>query len=129
MVNETVDPANGSVSIRIGVPEPQGRGLTLPFAFAYDSNGAMHAVATTTGTGSWMSNTGFGYGGWSNTLPMLSWSYRVNNPNGPNRCDYVTDFVFQDPTGGRHFFGMAAMINLDGGCTLAPVSTMFAAAG
>ena len=36
----------------------------------------------------------------------------------------MTDFVFQDPTGGRHFFGMAAMINLDGGCTYAPVSTM-----
>ena len=87
----------------------------------------MHAVATPDGTASWMSNTGFGYGGWSNTLPMLSWSYRVST-SGSYRCDYVTDFVFQDPTGGRHFFGMAAMVNLDGGCTQAPVGNDLAGA-
>ena len=33
MVSETVNPANGSVSLRIGVPVPPGRGLTLPFSF------------------------------------------------------------------------------------------------
>jgi hypothetical protein len=39
MLAETVNPANGSVSLRIHVPLPPGRNLTLPFAFAYDSNG------------------------------------------------------------------------------------------
>jgi hypothetical protein len=38
MLNETVNPANGSVSLRIQVPVPPGRRLTLPFSFAYDSN-------------------------------------------------------------------------------------------
>jgi hypothetical protein len=38
-LNETVNPATGSLSVRIAVPMPQGRGLTLPFAFEYDSNG------------------------------------------------------------------------------------------
>ncbi len=33
MVSETVNPANGSVSLRIGVPVPPGRGLKLPFSF------------------------------------------------------------------------------------------------
>lgn len=42
MINETVNPANGSVSVRISVPVPQSRGFTLPFAFAYDSDGVLH---------------------------------------------------------------------------------------
>lgn len=41
-LNETVNPANGSVSLRISVPIPKGRGLTLPFSFNYNSR-----VATT----------------------------------------------------------------------------------
>jgi hypothetical protein len=39
MLNETVNPANGSVSIHIQVPVPKSRGLTLPFAIQYDSGG------------------------------------------------------------------------------------------
>ena len=35
---ETVNPANGSVSVRIGVPVPPSRGFTLPFNFTDDSN-------------------------------------------------------------------------------------------
>ena len=34
-LNETVNPATGSVSIRINVPVPPGRGFTVPFAFTY----------------------------------------------------------------------------------------------
>jgi hypothetical protein len=40
MLNETVNPANGSVSLRLQLPTPQSRGLTIPFGFAYDSTGA-----------------------------------------------------------------------------------------
>ena len=34
---ETVNPANGSLSIRIGVPLPPSRGVNIPFNFACDS--------------------------------------------------------------------------------------------
>src|SRR6185437_2864133 len=37
---ETVNPANGSVSIRIPVRIASGRELTIPFSIAYDSSGA-----------------------------------------------------------------------------------------
>jgi hypothetical protein len=37
---ETVNPANGSVSVRIGTPAPKERGLNQPIeAYIYDSNG------------------------------------------------------------------------------------------
>ena len=39
MLSETVNPANGSVSLRLQTPVPAGRGPTIPFSFAYDSNG------------------------------------------------------------------------------------------
>ena len=42
LLNETVNPANGSLSLRIGVPMPPGRRLTVPFSFDYDSNGVHH---------------------------------------------------------------------------------------
>src|SRR5689334_9373060 len=37
---ETVNPANGSVSIRIPVRIASGRELTIPFSVTYDSSGA-----------------------------------------------------------------------------------------
>jgi hypothetical protein len=40
-LQETVNPANGSLSVRIAVPIPEGRKLTTPFSFAYDSDGAI----------------------------------------------------------------------------------------
>jgi hypothetical protein len=112
--NETVNPANGSVSFRLDAGAPKNRGLTLPFIFAYDSNGAVHAVPKypSPQQASWTSNNGFGYGGWSYSMPMLSWSARtLTDPhNSSNVCNYVTDFVFQDPTGGRHFLGMLGQL-------------------
>ncbi len=40
MLNETVTPANGGLSIKIDLPAPQGRGITLPFAIIYNSGDA-----------------------------------------------------------------------------------------
>ena len=120
MMNETVNPANGSVSIRIGLPIPKGRGVTPPLNIAYDSNGANHLIAGGRSYAAWTSNNNFGNYGWSNTLPMLSWSYITANLNISNvmyYCDYVTDFVFQDPNGGRHFLGMSANIDSYGQCS------------
>jgi len=128
MVNETVNPANGSVSIRIGVPVPKGRGVTPPLTIAYDSNGSNHAVAAGMGSATWISNNGFGNHGWSNTLPMLTWSYITANMNVSGTiyyCDYVTDFVFQDPNGGRHFLGMSANIDSYSQCSNFSLTTRF----
>jgi len=45
LLSETVNPANGSVSLRIQVPTPSGRQMSLPFAFAYDSTGVSHIAS------------------------------------------------------------------------------------
>ncbi len=60
MLNETVNPANGSVSIRVDTPVAPGRQLTLPFNFQYDSNGALILRASYAGgSASFKSNTTF----------------------------------------------------------------------
>jgi hypothetical protein len=107
MFNETVDPANGSVSIRIGVPAPPGRRLTLPFAFAYDSNGVHHPISwPNTGSVLWATNSTFlSQGGWSYAVPLLtmvgeSWPFTHGSYNVA--CAFLTDYMFTDPTGGRH---------------------------
>ena len=41
-LSETVNPANGSVSLRIELPVPKGRGMTPSFSIDYDSNGVNH---------------------------------------------------------------------------------------
>jgi len=38
LLAETVNPANGTVSLRISLPVPKARGFTLPFSIAYDSD-------------------------------------------------------------------------------------------
>jgi RHS repeat-associated protein len=111
MVNETVNPANGSVSIRIEAPVPPGRGITLPFTFAYDSNGALHPAAGANGTVAWLSNTAYlSQGGWSYSVPMLSMTQKyVVYPSPPYQytCYYFTDYVFQGATGGRDSLGLS----------------------
>src|SRR5208283_1585603 len=65
MLTETVNPANGSVSIRIQVPIPPSLGITLPFAFAYDSDGVHHPESMGNSTIEWFSNSGYlSQGGW-----------------------------------------------------------------
>jgi hypothetical protein len=44
-LSDTINPANGSLSVRIAVPTPKGRGITLPFSFAYDTNGIVSLSA------------------------------------------------------------------------------------
>jgi len=110
-VDETVNPANGSLSLRIQVPVPPGRKLTIPFAFAYDSNGVRHFVSNGIGGVNWLSNPGlFSQGGWAYSLPLLS----VSNSTIVNKvgdqtftCHYLADYVFQDSAGGRHALGLA----------------------
>jgi hypothetical protein len=124
MLNETVNPANGSVSIRIQTPVPPGRRLTIPFAFAYDSNGVHHPESMANTQILWLSNTSFvSKGGWSYSVPMLSAAYEHKSytipPSGPTySCSYWTDFVFQEPSGGRHALGLARIVDSDSsGCS------------
>jgi hypothetical protein len=109
MLDETVNPANGSVSLRIQVPVPKGRGITVPFSFDYDSNGVNHLVGTAAGDTGWRSNTSYlAQGGWSYGVPQLNSSaYSVQGSSGPPTnntwtCYYSVNFMLQDASGGRH---------------------------
>lgn len=116
---ETVNPANGSLSIRINVPLPPGRGLTLPFSFAYDSNGAYYFNAPCQGGCSgfdwWTTNTMLSAGGWSYSVPMLSVesdSFTVQTLSplevpGSFICQGRVNYVMQDPNGNRRNLGLA----------------------
>jgi hypothetical protein len=76
LLSETVNPANGSVSLRIQVPVAKGRGITIPFSIAYDSNGVHHiAAGTNPGYSTWLSSSGYlSQGGWKYSVPMVSLS-------------------------------------------------------
>ena len=110
MVNETVNPGNGSVSIRIGVPVPPGRKLTLPFSLAYDSNGAHHPTSDGSGNLFWLDNTAYlAKGGWAYSVPFLS-NVLITEKNSLGRnCLYYDDYVFNDATGGTHPLYLAAI--------------------
>jgi RHS repeat-associated protein len=123
MLDETVNPANGSVSLRIQVPMPKGRGITIPFGFDYDSNGVDHLVGGGPGASSWKSNTSYlAQGGWSYGVPQLnSSSYSVQGSSGPPAnnswtCYYSVNFMLQDANGGRHPYavGVASIVYENG---------------
>jgi hypothetical protein len=42
LLSETVNPGNGSISVRINLPVPVSRGFNVPFAIGYDSNASLH---------------------------------------------------------------------------------------
>jgi hypothetical protein len=110
LLSEIVDPANGSLSLRISTPTPPGRHLALPFFFAYDSNG-VHVVFYPGSNYNffWKSNTAFlGQGGWEYSLPMMSsvgFQVPATPPHG-GACNITTDYFFQDVFGGRHGLGL-----------------------
>ena len=112
-LTETVNPANGSISVRLPVIMPQGRGITLPFSFAYDSNGVNYLARNPGGNLWWYTITGATYsqGGWSNSIPIvtatqLAWS--TTNDTGQHiNCKGYVNYVFQDAKGNRHKLDLA----------------------
>jgi len=122
-LSETVNPANGSLSLRIEVPVAKGRGLTIPFSFGYDSNAARHlkpGFYPNYGTAYWVSNTGYtGQGGWIYTVPQLNltnWTSSISVLTGVNNgvpiysleyCNYAAAYTFRDGSGGVHSLGLA----------------------
>ena len=92
MLNETVNPASGSVSVRIQAPTPAGRHLSLPFAFAYDSNSAAHLGSFNDGAGGigWLDNTEYLRQRWMVILcPDSDQSARKRSPRGLARQVYL----------------------------------------
>ena len=120
LLNETVNPATGSVSVRIGVPVPPGRGVTVPFAFTYDSNSAHHLLFP-----AWGDNVAYlGRGGWTYLLPRLvNQTHQITwqqPPSAPYSCTFNNSFVFNDLQGRSHSLGMAIFqvaTPPPGGCT------------
>jgi RHS repeat-associated protein len=116
---ETVNPANGSVSIRIPVIVPPGRGITLPFSFAYDSGGVnfvsrrQQVISNlqwfTTGADNGNTNS-LSQAGWSPSIPMIGsqlimWTTKDDSGH-TIPCTADAGFVYQDAQGGRHNLGL-----------------------
>jgi len=111
---ETVNPANGSVSVRIPVRVPSGRELTIPLSIAYDSSGAFYygvQPGSSNPNYATITNVPFSQGGWSYTFPLLTYTkigWIVQSSDGKNlTCSGTTSYVFQDPTGNRHNLGLS----------------------
>jgi RHS repeat-associated protein len=116
---ETVNPANGSVSIRIPVRMPSGRQLTLPFSFAYDSNGAFYMGPPSTGGAPRYETIPVSInsqGGWSYSFPVLSFQSGTwpipNGLSGNITCHGSYNYVFQDSGANRHNLGLSVSPNV-----------------
>ncbi len=111
MLNETVNPATGSLSIRIDVPTPKGRGLTLPFAFLYNSSGVNQPFVNPSNyTASWWNTSSqFNGVGWTYTIPALTAIEGVSSntdtttyPPRTYTCYWVSNYVLQAIDSSRH---------------------------
>lgn len=117
---ETVNPANGSVSIRIKTFMPEARGITLPFSLTYDSNGIWSLTPEPYNSAEGQ-QPGLGWalnelseiapiGGWGYGLPLLTLSDFIlpcEGNTGQSEQD-TSSYVFQAPDGSRHSFRLAS---------------------
>ncbi len=101
---DTVNPADGTVSIRIKTPTPSGRGINIPFSFNYDSAGTIQPNFNGTSVVPSANPVYLSSGGWTYGVPRLDASeITVPNPLGYHGyCDYITSYVFTDAAGTRH---------------------------
>jgi RHS repeat-associated protein len=131
MLNETVDPASGNLSFKIGLPVPKGRGLTIPLAITYNS-GEVYRLCPTPGLDGMATqgpNAACGSGtyrtfnGWSDTFPTATMSaamaplYPYPNTNGSasgSGCPTTFSYTFYDPSGASHLLGLAAIGGVQG---------------
>ena len=128
-MNEIVNPANGSLSVRIEVPRPKERGLNYPiFAYLYDSNNqfsVQYPVQFDT-SGGCEGNSGTGPGACvvyvhgpslltpnqqtmnsgPNTLTWAVQSYTYYLAYAPKTCTVQTGYVYEDPAGVSHPLGI-----------------------
>lgn len=109
LLNETVNPANGSISLRVRVPIAKGRGLTMPFSFAYDSS-ATWSPQPDGGPGASFGTTSSRFleaDGWSYGLPTATSLYIGTGGGTPQQqCPTQTGYTFQDSTGSIYSLGL-----------------------
>jgi RHS repeat-associated protein len=129
--NETVNPADGNLSIKIDLGVPKARGFTLPIALTYNSGEVHHFTSEEQGCGA-LSATGCngsayyvtdrsqaGFG-WSDTLPYTAATFEALYVNSSvaqsgggtiwtGACPISTSYNFYDPNGGSHMLGIAAI--------------------
>lgn len=116
-LDEIVNPANGSLSVRIAVPTPHERGMNFPiYPYTYDSSGQFMLQMTQIADGcNGTSCTGVGMFGpsltavspWPNspgsfTSQGVNFSFNNGPDNGTNACSFTGDYVYVDLEGGRH---------------------------
>ncbi len=139
LLSETVNPANGSVSLRINLPVPKARGITIPFSINYDSNAVHHLEPNLNLPGQALWGTTVprgvqGTGGWTYGIPSISYFYfdSVTGPQGAFKtgygspppsssyipCSNYTDYMFTDLNGGQHplHLGTYYSTNFNGAC-------------
>ena len=129
-LNETVNPSNGSLSLRLNFDVPQSRGLTLPFGISYDSAGIitsqLEATNYSVSTPEWYgvfqwhdsdSLASIRSDGWGYSFPYIlagyGSSYTINAvpPSQSYTCSYIPNLVYVDPAGTRHTMGILPMSN------------------
>jgi RHS repeat-associated protein len=111
MLNETVNPGSGAVSIRIAVPIAPGRGLSMPFGFGYDSGSAYHVDGTGTSSGWTDSRSYLSTGGWTYLVTRITASSEQytypENGGPPSICNRFTDYMMTDLQGSDHALGLS----------------------
>ena len=135
-LTETVNPANGSVSIRIAAPVPTERGINLPlYAYIYDTNGQYQIAPNFVANSSYPTtpyptllnsvNAYLGPGFYSTGGSTITGApqssnneYGISAPgtvtwttvslqSGPSHmCSYAANYVYTDTSGGRHPLGI-----------------------
>ena|GEM_PF-3270939 len=105
--HETVNPANGQVSLRFAVSLPAGRQLDPHFSIVYDSAGA-HFLTSLAGTVRVSTQHAlYQNNGWSYAVPLLTWDVLTQSPDDASTCDISTDYVVQDANGDRKSFALS----------------------
>lgn len=131
-LEETVNPANGQVFIKIDLPVPADRGLTIPFAITYNSGEVFPFSSYMAGCGAlWnppCSSTAVNprsVNGWSDTFPYVTVSdttvplppYAPTSGGSGTPTSYCvtsSSYNFYDPSGGTHQLGLAGISSVQG---------------
>jgi len=123
MLNESVNPTTGALTIHIDLPVAPGRKLTIPFAVEYNSGRAWFLARKAGYAQQCLDHSGRfcphpqGYaansaadgnltrGGWSSSFPEVSFSLSNQYPygSGPGYpCQVYSAFMFKDTAGSDH---------------------------
>ena len=110
-ISETVNPANGSVSLKIDIPIPPGRGITIPFSIQYNSSGILQPYVVNINNGEqWMAFSNQQTGtGWVYSIPSLTaigyiatFNDSSVRPPRIESCNWISSYMFQPADASRH---------------------------